>query len=398
MKLEFLNVMKMIAESFGIRMHVMPLTDIDWNKLDFGFRENYYSGKPYEYMQERIVGALKPNTILYLKDEFDVYYYAFVMPEGDSVFLGPFHYRETYDVYLKSIKEVKGVVSEYKKIVPVITEISPLQFLLSNAFSGLYPEKGFQFVAGDLQVPSSLLKRKPIESLNLENGYSEKSREENYWKINSLLKQVELGNTAKALVYMRNLLNGIENTIKAYRELALEMNVLLRHTAYGYKVYSDFCEGSYQKYNKKIYAAGRFMELEDICYDMVSNYSLLIREHARLENSYLIRDCLDYVDVHFTEQVTLASEATRLSVSASYLSTRFQKEIGMNFVDYVNQMRIQYACILLEKLQLSMQRISELCGFSSSNYFARVFKQTMNMSPTSFRKQVQKKEKSVDKK
>lgn len=123
---------------------------------------------------------------------------------------------------------------------------------------------------------------------------------------------------------------------------------------------------------------------------MVDCYLQLIRDHSRRQYSNLIRACLDYIDFHYAEPITLASEATRLSVSASYLSSRFMQETGENFVTYVNSVRIRYACTLLEKLQIPMQKVAELCGFSSSNYFAGVFHQQLNISPTEYRKRAQK--------
>ena len=123
---------------------------------------------------------------------------------------------------------------------------------------------------------------------------------------------------------------------------------------------------------------------------MVTDYLKLIRDYSRRHYSNLIRASLDYIDFHFAEQITLVGLAERFSVSDTYLSSRFMQETGMNFVTYLNTVRIRYACTLLEKLQISMQKVAELCGFSSSNYFARVFHQQMGISPTSYRKQVQK--------
>ena len=74
----------------------------------------------------------------------------------------------------------------------------------------------------------------------------------------------------------------------------------------------------------------------------------------------------------------------------SYLSARFTQETGKTLVTYITSVRIGYACTLLEKLQISIQKVAELCGFSSSNYFSRVFHQQMGLSPTEFRRQRQK--------
>jgi len=210
-----------------------------------------------------------------------------------------------------------------------------------------------------------------------------------------LLKNISTGDIERSLSHLERLLEllddfPIEERLAELKLLASESNVLLRHLSHSYKVHAHYSEDLYQQFRQQIDDCTLFPQLPKVLTSMVSDYLKLIRDYSRRQYSNLIRACLDYIDFHFAEQITLVELAERFSVSDTYLSSRFMKETGMNFVTYLNTVRIRYACTLLEKLQLSMQKVAELCGFSSSNYFARVFHQQMGVSPTSYRKQVQK--------
>jgi len=210
-----------------------------------------------------------------------------------------------------------------------------------------------------------------------------------------LLKNIGAGDSERSFSHLERLME-LQDELPAderFTELKLlssELNVLLRHLAHSYKVHVHYSEEVYQSFRQQINSCTLYAQLQKTLSSLVSAYLNLIRDYSRRQYSNLVRSCLDYIDFHYAETVTLTGLAEQLSVSESYLSSRFMLETGMNFVTYLNTVRIRYACTLLEKLQLSMQKVAELCGFSSSNYFARVFHQQMGMSPTAFRKQVQK--------
>ncbi|MBR3769596.1 MAG: helix-turn-helix transcriptional regulator [Lachnospiraceae bacterium] len=210
-----------------------------------------------------------------------------------------------------------------------------------------------------------------------------------------LLKNIGIGDLERSLAHLDRLLELLDELPSDGRFLELkllvsELNVLLRHLSHSYKVHAHYSEELYQKFLQQTASCTLFSQLQKLITAMAKEYLFLIRDHSRRQYSNLIRECLDYIDFHYAEPITLAGLAERFCVSDSYLSSRFLQETGKNFVTYLNTVRIRYACTLLEKLQISMQKTAELCGFSSSNYFARVFHQQMGVSPTKYRKQVQK--------
>lgn len=99
-----------------------------------------------------------------------------------------------------------------------------------------------------------------------------------------------------------------------------------------------------------------------------------------------IEEAIIYIKEHYKEKLTLELVASKVFVNPKYFSHVFKKEIGIAFTDYINQLRMQYACKLLETTHYQAYRISNECGFSDPSYFNRVFCAKMNMTPQTYRK------------
>lgn len=407
MTLTLFETIKLTAKSFGLQVLITQAPFSNFSEFDFGLRRKLYADSPYQTILTQLIDALKPNTLLYFQDPFGFYYYAFAMPKESAaepisyVFLGPFVY-QTFS--LKDFEEkvfpidcfTQQELKHYLDSIPVVKELAPLQSLLCGLFSHLYPEEGFLFIPAVITEPITMYKKQKQMPPDTERDFEKKRIEKRYILTELLLKNIGEGNNAKAFNHFRTLLKEYDNLpvkIKheRYQLLSYELNVLLRSLAHNHKVHSLYCEDTYQNFFRQISDCTSFSHAEKTLYEMISEYGQLIKEHSRRNYSNLIRDCLDYIDFHYSESLTLESEAARLSVSASYLSSRFVKETGSNFITYVNTIRIRYARLLLKNLQLPIQRIAELCGFSSSNYFARVFHQQEGLTPTAFRNKMQQK-------
>ena len=92
---------------------------------------------------------------------------------------------------------------------------------------------------------------------------------------------------------------------------------------------------------------------------------------------------VDYVDYHYRESdISLSRLANVFSYTEKYLSSLFKKNMQIGFISYLNSLRIQYACELIQKGNLNMAEISVACGYSDYSYFSKVFKKISGKSPT----------------
>ena len=127
-------------------------------------------------------------------------------------------------------------------------------------------------------------------------------------------------------------------------------------------------------------------QVEALVPKMIRHYCLAVHRHSLERYSATVRDCLNYVDFHYMEALSLESLASRFAVNKNYLSSRFHREVGKTLTDYITQIRVQRATRLLERTPLPMQEIAGQCGFSDANYFTRTFKKINGISPNEYRK------------
>lgn len=93
----------------------------------------------------------------------------------------------------------------------------------------------------------------------------------------------------------------------------------------------------------------------------------------------------EYMEEHYAEDLTLTGVAEHVGVSSGYPSMMFPQTLGCGFVDYLNQVRIDHACLYLQQNFLKNYEIAYRVGFRDEKYFSRVFKKLKGMSPREYR-------------
>jgi two-component system response regulator YesN len=106
-------------------------------------------------------------------------------------------------------------------------------------------------------------------------------------------------------------------------------------------------------------------------------------EHKRLNHT--INLATSYMKQHFTENIRLDTIASQVFVSPQYLSRLFKSVLHVNFLDYLNQLRIDFAIELLSNPALKVYEIASLCGYNNDKYFGIVFKKRTGKTPVQFR-------------
>ncbi len=102
----------------------------------------------------------------------------------------------------------------------------------------------------------------------------------------------------------------------------------------------------------------------------------------------LLQSIFAYIHGHYSQPLTLETIGDAVGISRWYLSKFFRKETGMSIVEYINQYRCSHALALLLKSPHPISKISEMCGFSSLEYFSRVYTKQYGHAP-SFERELQ---------
>lgn len=88
------------------------------------------------------------------------------------------------------------------------------------------------------------------------------------------------------------------------------------------------------------------------------------------------------------KRLSLQEVADYVAMSPSYFSAFFKRETGQNYIDYVNQIKIEHARRLIDTGEYRMNEISSLLGFENAYYFSKVFRRYTGLSPTEYRHKI----------
>lgn len=100
-----------------------------------------------------------------------------------------------------------------------------------------------------------------------------------------------------------------------------------------------------------------------------------------------IDKALAIISTSFSEDIGLESVAERVFMNPSYFSDLFHQLVGETFTDHLTSIRIQAAKQALSAPEVRVKDAACLAGFSSSNYFSRVFRKMTGMTPTAWQEQ-----------
>ena len=99
----------------------------------------------------------------------------------------------------------------------------------------------------------------------------------------------------------------------------------------------------------------------------------------------LFKGIIDYCYKNYTQDISLESTAAALHVSNYYISRIFSKRLKISFKEYINSLRIQTACELLRKSDLSITEIASEVGYNTIRSFNRCFMNIKKMTPREYR-------------
>lgn len=93
-----------------------------------------------------------------------------------------------------------------------------------------------------------------------------------------------------------------------------------------------------------------------------------------------------YIELHYMENLYLDHMAEVLDTSSKYFSNYFKKTFGVNYVEYLNKVRLSHAREYLKSTDLSIAEIGEKTGYTNSSTFTTTFKKYCGVSPSEYRK------------
>ena len=173
---------------------------------------------------------------------------------------------------------------------------------------------------------------------------------------------------------------------------------LLDSSINGFSIVGDTRQVVSKKMNElfNLTGAQRIIELISILNilaetkEKVQIASLGYMNNFKFSGSERITKVCDYMMRNFASDLTLTQVAKIANMSPNAFCSFFKQRTRKTFVNFLNEIRVGYACRLLSEDQYNISEISYICGFKNLSNFNRQFKRTLNKTPILYRTDITK--------
>ena len=125
--------------------------------------------------------------------------------------------------------------------------------------------------------------------------------------------------------------------------------------------------------------------LKIACLNPAGNFFLYKQGGNYSENGKLLA-AMQYIHDHSDEDIGMARVANSVSLNYNYFSSMFKSQLGVNFMTFLTQLRIEKAKALLKNDDCRIGEIARLVGYSDPKRFSKAFLRTCGVSPLEYRK------------
>lgn len=400
MKIDFMDALKNVVESNNVKLTILSEDTQEESDFDMGLHRildlDESKRKGLEWMRENG----REETVYYVPDYFATEYCVAKIPQaareyGDVLIIGPYLNEYIDEIGVQKMMneasiplEYRTELEEYFRAVPFIKNCEQWRELCNRFLGMLYGTQTLhveylEFLYDDMEFDKNMSE----ESLAYE------LIEERYAGEKELMLAISEGNIDESLrifAQMRRyrMEKRYESPVRELRNGSITLNTLLRKAVEHGGVHPVHIDRLSSQMAKKIETISSQKDYQNIITEMIRKYCLLVQNYSMRGYSPVIQKVANHINLNLSQDLSLKTLAKQYSVSASYLSTLFKKEIGLNITDYVNQQRIRRAIILLNTTNMQIQDIAGECGIYDTSYFRKLFKKYIGKTPTEYLKQI----------
>lgn len=350
----------------------------------------------------QFLGELTHGTLYKGCDDFRFSYHYFLLPPGEEtriVFIGPYLSCALTDRQLLEIGERNGVspksqryLNAYYAGIPVLAEGDRLLLLLDTFCERIWGNTSFALVdaSNPHQHPAS-----PFQEADRSNNFDDvlmnmKAMEQRYAFENELMEAVSLGQLQKAELLLsafseQHFEKRVSDPLRNIKNYGIIMNTLLRKAAERGGVHPLYLDRVSSDFALQIEQLAAPAEGALLMRDMFRSYCRLVRKNVRKNVSRVVQQTVLLIHADLSADLGLHTLATGQGVSPGYLSAVFRREMGQTLCEYVREKRIHHAAHLLATTGLQVQTVALHCGIMDVQYFSKLFKRQMGMTPGEYR-------------
>ena len=156
----------------------------------------------------------------------------------------------------------------------------------------------------------------------------------------------------------------------------------------------EFCSDILKALNTYVFEHSKSMMNADITLDAQTEIIThwLIRsifgetlDMRAVSSDYSVARAQHYIEQHYMENITVEKLADLGYMSKTTFNRRFKKEIGITPIEYLIEVRIKMAKLMLRRKENPITDIAMRCGFGSSAHFSSCFQKHTELSPSEYR-------------
>jgi len=196
------------------------------------------------------------------------------------------------------------------------------------------------------------------------------------------------GNTQETLKLVSSVLDkNIENNISYIKYINIISDIfndfINTLTFYGYNR-SDIEKYEYE-FMELINNMSDYEEIQRFLTSAIKQATGKISDkgQSKLSKEFIVQ----YINLHYPENLYLENMAEIVGTTPKYFSNFFKKAMGVNFVEYLNRVKILHAKEMLKNTDIPISEIGEKTGYINSSTFTSTFKKYSGVSPTEYRKE-----------
>ncbi|MCR5032428.1 MAG: AraC family transcriptional regulator [Lachnospiraceae bacterium] len=138
-------------------------------------------------------------------------------------------------------------------------------------------------------------------------------------------------------------------------------------------------------YLSELQNLGSISEVRSFLMHYIQEICSAIEGNKQKESERVVSRVVDHIREHFAEDITLDDVSRMVDISPYYFSKLFKQEMGVNYIEYLTDLRIQKAKEYMANPKYSIKEVCSMCGYSDPNYFSRIFKKYVGVSPSEYR-------------
>lgn len=207
-----------------------------------------------------------------------------------------------------------------------------------------------------------------------------------------LIADVLAGNSKAAKAILNEMLGQIYftsgNNIEIIKVRTIELIALLSRAVYQSGRSETFVYDMAHDFMMKLTDIRDLTDLSYVLLETLDQFTNLAFQNSSRNNLTMIKKCANYIHENYNQSLSLEMAADNAGLSPAYFSTLFKKEMGITFSNYVLQVRVDHAKLLLKNSNLSLISIALELGFDNQSYFSNVFKKATGMTPRQYRQSI----------